>query len=133
MMPTSLLQTLSITPYASLTLITKSVLLQQEISSKSEFQLNLVTNFRRGLVLGPLEKTSIEEPRGICLDHRGNIYVSTKSAIIKIDLEVSESKFIAGDFKQFGFKDGKANQGSLFDHPDGIVHMQESSDDAKKN
>jgi len=37
--------------------------------------------------MGPLENTLLDEPRGLCLDLYGNIFVTCKSAVIYLDLE----------------------------------------------
>ncbi len=49
--------------------------------------------------------------------------MTTKSAIIYLDLERQESTVIAGDLRHFGFKDGSLRTGALFDHPDGLVFL----------
>lgn len=51
------------------------------------------------------------EPRGICLqggvnNGGGKLLVSTKCAVICIDLEKQETYMIAGTNHKFGFKDG---------------------------
>ena len=47
--------------------------------------------------VGHLDQTKLEEPRGLALDNLGNIYVTTKSCIVYLDLERSVSSIIAGD------------------------------------
>ena len=64
----------------------------------------------------------MEEPRGVCLDPKGNIVVSTKTAIVYLDLEKQVSSLLAGDPCLFGFKDGPSLS-ALFDHPDGILYL----------
>ena len=53
------------------------------------------------------------------MDAKGNIIISTKSAILLLDLVTSESSIIAGCAK-FGHKDGSAFD-AKFDHPDGVL------------
>jgi hypothetical protein len=53
----------------------------------------------------------------------GKLLVTTKCAIICIDLEKQETYMIAGNSHKFGFKDGNLLSQALFDHPDGIVSV----------
>jgi len=89
--------------------------LERQLQSKKELQL-----WSRGLHLGAFDETLLEEPRGICLDSSGNsLIVTTKTGVVKLDLEKGESTLLAGGSK-FGFRDGSS---SLFDHPDGVVAL----------
>eukprot|EP00347_Sterkiella_histriomuscorum_P008023 403346666 len=70
-----------------------------------------------------LSQTLLDEPRGLALDQKGNIFVTTQSAVVYLDLENCTSHLIAGNQKIFGFKDGNSITHALFDHPDGIVFL----------
>ena len=75
---------------------------------------------RKGLRVGKFEDTILDEPKGLALDLRGNILVTTKSAVILLDLIKSQSTLVAGG-NTFGHADGSEAQ---FDHPDGIVQLE---------
>ena len=57
-------------------------------------------------MLGPLDKTYFDEPRGLALDPKGNVLLTTKSAVVYIDLEKEISSLVAGDLTNFGYRDG---------------------------
>ena len=44
-----------------------------------------------------LDKAKIEEPRGICVDKKGNLFVTAQSCIFYLDLENSTSRIVAGN------------------------------------
>lgn len=59
------------------------------------------------------------------MNQSGNLIVSSKSALIYFDLETQRATLVAGNAKQFGFRDGHCSH-ALFDHPDGVTFLDDS-------
>jgi len=76
---------------------------------------------KRGVMIGELDQTLMTEPRGITMNTNGNLLVTTYSMIYNLDLNTNKASIITGK-PIIGFKDGYLNE-ALFDHPDGIVYV----------